>query len=74
MIIIFKNISEEISKKKNKILGVLGKESKNTLYKLAVYRIFNEIIVDKSKAPILSKKVIDELIVKNLFILDKKLL
>ena len=67
---IYKNISEEISNKKKKInekiMGVLGKKSKNTFKKLAVYKIFREIIVDKNKNPILTKKIINEFIVKSL--------
>lgn len=57
-----KNISEEILKKK-KTIKLNFKKSVNTLDKLAVYRIFNEIIVDVNKNPILTKKLTEELTV-----------
>jgi hypothetical protein len=61
--IVYKHILEEIVKKKKKInlLGVLGKKSENNLNKMAVFKIFNVIMIDKNGSPLLSKKVLSEL-------------
>ena len=68
MSVFYKKISDEILKKKNKLINidflkVLGKKPKNTFEKLAIYRIFNEIIIDDNQKPILKQKLIDDLIV-----------
>ncbi len=61
--VVYKHILEEIVKKKKKInlLGVLGKKSENNLNKMAVFKIFNVIMIDKNGSPLLSKKVLSEL-------------
>jgi len=66
--VVYKHILEEIVKKKKKInlLGVLGKKNENSLNKMAVFKIFNNIMIDKNGSPLLSKKVLTELEVNSL--------
>lgn len=63
LVLIYDHILEVQSKKKKNLLKVLSK-GRNHLYS-AVYRIFNEFIVDpKTKEPLINKQKIAEFKVK----------
>lgn len=67
MAVTMKFINEHIQTKKKKIhvnlLEAFGKKSKNDYTKTCIYRIFNEILIDKSKNQIFTQNILKDLIV-----------
>ncbi len=60
MVLVQEQLNLKIEKKKNKLISMFSNSKNKTDYKKnAIYRIFNEIIVDQVGAPLVNKNFIN---------------
>ena len=61
MVFVQEQLNSKLEKKKNKLISMFTTSKNKTDYKKnAIYRIFNEIIVDQVGAPLVNKNFIKD--------------